>query len=111
MPMSQETIRDVVPLRPNEILEAKKEYIPGEVIRAFNDLIVEKYRNGIALIDQKDIIDQLLTNGYTAKMIFERHLLDIEEIYQEAGWEVTGKDVGGEDSYRYQYTFKGNRPV
>lgn len=76
------------PINPAEIIEQKIRQIPDQVYEAFNGLIAQNYKNGYALVEQKDVVAILEAQGIERREIFGKHMLDVEEIYHEAGWHV-----------------------
>lgn len=78
----------VRPIAPTEVLEAKIEQIPNEVLQTFNSAIAENVNNGLARVLQKDIVAVLEGLGMNRQEIYKRHWLDVEDMYRQAGWEV-----------------------
>ncbi len=77
------------PVSPVEAAELHKIQIPEEVFSAFNSLIAEKLRSGYARVLQKDVLALLEDQGMDRNEIFEKHWLDVEDSYREAGWKVS----------------------
>lgn len=79
----------VEPIRPEDVSEAKKNQIPDAVFETFNELIAEKFSGNRALLKQAEIMERLKFKGYiNRRLIFDSHWLDVEGIYQQAGWTV-----------------------
>jgi len=76
------------PINPAEITELRIEQIPDQVYEAFNGLIAQNIRRGRAVVMQKDVVALLEEKGLIRNEIFNKHWLDVEEIYQKAGWQV-----------------------
>jgi hypothetical protein len=79
------------PLRPEEVAAGRITAIPDGVIDTFNELIEMNFRDGTATVLQEDVIAALLARGVIADRseAFDRHLLDVEPVYEAAGWTVT----------------------
>jgi hypothetical protein len=95
----------VKPINPNEIASKKVEEIPDEVIATFNKLIAMKFSQGSALIKQEDIMISLQEQGFKREEIFHNGWLNIEEIYEDAGWEVHYDKPAYNESYPASFTF------
>jgi len=94
----QEEAMEVRPIKPSEVrAELKKTGIfPTEVIDAFNELIVKHFHKGYASFLQKEVVELIKEKMKAAspdvpfkeEEIFEKHWLDIEELFSTHGWEV-----------------------
>lgn len=88
------------PILPSQIgsaiSELAKESIPGFVIEAFNEMIVENYNKEInaSRFDQNQVIERILIkaknegSSLTRTDIFSNRLLDVEPIFEANGWKV-----------------------
>lgn len=82
-------------LSPSEVFEAAKkrkaENIPDFVIHAVNMLLIENYIGGKLFVKQDIVIDAVLkySPGLTRDEIFDKKMLDFEEIFNQNGWVVT----------------------
>jgi hypothetical protein len=107
--MSPEAIR---PVSPREAAEMQTEQIPDAVFGVFNELIAQNLYHGRSTVLQKDVVERLVEQGMDRGKIFEKHWLDVEDSYREAGWSVKyDKPVywGGEDFDAYfEFTVKRN---
>ncbi len=100
----------VEPIKPSDIAEQKKLHIPDVVIETFNEMIVENIDNyGRAVIKQKDVVAKLVSEGLVEKDIFDKHYLNIESIFSEAGWKVTYSKPGFNESGEASFTFARRR--
>lgn len=110
------------PISPGEVGAAKAHKIPGLVVEAFNDLIVREWTGSRSVILQKDIADAIVkklveAGAYVAdvarKKIYDEHWLDVEPIFEAAGWDVYYEKpvyYAGEDfEPRFTFTRKGSR--
>jgi hypothetical protein len=80
------------PLSPDEVLRKGKDRIPEQVYDVFNELLMERW-NGLSqvTIHQEEVMHALLIRLAPIKRqeIYDRHWLDIEDIYRRYGWDVT----------------------
>lgn len=92
------------PITPQDVVTAKAASFPDEVIEAFNGLIAKKFSNGYAnftLSEAKSAINKLIGNR-----LWDSDWLNVEEIYRNAGWDVSYDKPGYNESYEGNYTFK-----
>jgi len=106
--------KEVQPIRPQDVVEAKQCQIPNEVIEAFNTLIAKYFHSDHSCFKQKEVIDEIIKNLQkgTSKeainlrnMIFENHWLDVEDIYRKAGWHVEYDKPAYDESYEPTFDF------
>ena len=104
------------PIRPDEIEKLKGTQIPEFVFEAFNEMIAEKFNQGWAVVTQPEVVERILwkmPNGdRQMKMneIFNRHWLDIEGLYEEAGWTVKfDSAANGDGTFSPYFTFSRRR--
>lgn len=73
------------PIKPSEVKSIK----PSEVVETFNELI-QKYWNGEeAVIKQREAVDIICEKmNCNEKHLLDNKLLDIEQLYRDAGWRV-----------------------
>lgn len=101
----------VKPISPNEVTARRKEIIPEFVLKAWNEAIVQAWDGSRAVIYQENIITHLLSYSYneyeqvTRQDIFDKHYLDIEDIYENAGWNVEYDKPAYNESYSAKFTF------
>lgn len=100
------------PITPYDASVKKSELIPDVVIDAFNDAIVENVDSmGQAQFVQSVVIDKIISgfsqNGSKVdrQEIFERGWLDVEPIFESAGWLVSYHKQGIGDSGESYFTF------
>lgn len=113
------------PISPSQIAAHKAKSFPAYVFDAVNDLLASEFSNGSATIKQKHIIDRMLEKankdisneeiddefgGYgsslTKDKIFSRGYLNFEEVYREAGWEVSYDKPAYNETYDASFKFK-----
>lgn len=95
--------RQVEPIRPEEVAEAF--HVPDEVISVFNDLITEGCVNGQVTVMQKDVVKRLVDMGVSRKDIFDKGWLNVEQLFEQAGWEVGYDRPAYNESYEPYFTF------
>lgn len=101
------------PITPDEVVKAKEKSIPGEVIKAFNDLIIEKWNGSSATIKQKYAISKICTlmNDHmpekviTSDLIFKSGWLNIEDVFRSHGWNVEYDKPAYCETYDAFFTF------
>lgn len=96
---------DVRPIRPDEVSDLKEEKIPKEVLEIFNDLIVENYSDGHAVVRQDDVVSRLIELGMVKGDIFKKGWLNIEELYESQGWIVKYDKPGYNETGYATFTF------
>lgn len=82
----------VEPIRPKDVVKAKQESLPDEVIKAFNKLIAENWDGSSSRFKQNDAVARIkktfLPKRMTSKKMYENNWLDVEDVYRKAGWDV-----------------------
>lgn len=96
------------PITPSEAVEAKKKSIPPAVIEAFNELIVENLKSsGESRILQKDVVRKIVVKTNTrSDDVFSYGWLDVEKLFEEAGWKVTYDKPAYCESYDAYFIFR-----
>ena len=102
-----------LPITPREARKQMISSIPPEIIKIFNDMIAEKAsgrgRVRVNLL-QCDIVKRIeeTHTSITRKLIFEKHWLDVEPLFEKAGWKVRYDKpcYYGGDNYEANYTFE-----
>jgi hypothetical protein len=85
----------VKPITPDNVVEKKEQIMPDFVIEAFNTVIAKNYTHGSARFNKDEAIDAIVKasqSSVTRQKIFDEKWLDIEDIYQQAGWKVSYDD-------------------
>jgi hypothetical protein len=98
---------------------ARRTAIPDEVIEAFNELITEKLSGSTANVLQKDVVARILLKSCSGsdldekmwrQAIYDNGWLDVEPIFEKAGWTVRyDKPCYGGDNYEPYFEFKKSR--
>jgi hypothetical protein len=104
----------VKPINVNEIDQLKKEYllrkaheIPKEIIKIFNDLILEDFAGGSAKVSQPVVIERIVqVMKIPRNDIFSNGWLDVEPVFKEAGWKVSYNKPAYNESYDASWIFK-----
>jgi hypothetical protein len=98
---------------PDEARKAKATLIPNEVIEAFNELIALSLENEIARVSQHELLNLIERKFhqnnkplYHRNDIIEKGWLNIEPLYEDAGWEVTYDRPGMGESYEANWTLQ-----
>jgi hypothetical protein len=100
---NQEPVR---PIAPEEVLGAKLENFPPEVLETVNRLIAKNIRYGSATVLQKDIVNALTEMGHSRREVYDNHWLDFEDIYRDAGWNVSYDKPGYNETYDAFFEFR-----
>ena len=91
------------PITPEEV----KKTVPSRVILAFNQLIAERWDGYSSTIPQKEAVQRIIDIcAVTRDFIFEKGYLDVESIFQEAGWEVAYDKPGWDENYEPFFRFR-----
>ena len=112
----------VQPIKPADVVEAKKKYIPDFVIEAVNKCIAKHLYDGRAQFTVEEVVDLIVNTKYpphrmtdmggdTEALEFRRSLftnrwLDIEAIYRANGWSVTFDRPAYNETYKAFWIFK-----
>jgi hypothetical protein len=103
---AQNTERKVVPIKASEAQGKLNKSIPDEVIEAFNELIIKNLSGGSATVHQDEVVRLIVKKGIKRADIFENHWLDVENLFQENGWEVDYDKPGYNESYEAYFVFE-----
>jgi hypothetical protein len=88
----------VKPITPDEVVHE----IPDVIIEVVNTLIKENWNGQKSHILQEEILERL---PIPRDEVFEKHLLDFEHIYREAGWNVIYDKPGWDEKYKAFFEF------
>jgi len=92
-------------IRPEEVIQARKESMPDEVIQIFNELITQKFDGHRAIVHQGAVVKKLGELGYGSSEVFRMGWLDVEDIYRQQGWNVVYDKPGYNESYEAYFKF------
>ena len=109
----------VKPISPGQVAAEKCKHLPDAVIEVWNKMIAEKYSNGSSLIYLDDAVEALenistepgVDSPVTVSRcyIYGAGWLDIEPIFEEAGWKVDYDKPGYNETYKATYLFTRKR--
>ena len=99
----------VKPITPSDIPNAKKNIIPDAVFEVVNELIAKNYSGRSARVTQADIVNKLAGRGISNSQIYAEKYLDIEEIYEQNGWDVEYDKPGYNESYGAYFVFTAKK--
>lgn len=99
----------VQPIKPSEVIRGKEKNLPDAVLEAFNELIAQNFSGRSATIKQDDVVALMVEKGLTPREIFDKHYLDVEDIYRAVGWVVEYDKPGYNESYHAYFVFKKKR--
>lgn len=93
-------------ISPGDVPAQKKATLPDFVLDEWNKLLAEKSSGGGSIhITQDEIIARLMSYTTSRQAVFANHWLDIEPIYEEAGWTVKYDKPGYNEDYRAFFKF------
>lgn len=92
------------PITPNEAKKRVKSNIPGDVIAAFNELISENFRNGSARFTQTKVVIRIKEK--MPDVTFDNRWLDVEPLFEHAGWIVKYDKPGYNEPGDATFEFK-----
>ena len=80
----------ISPITPQDVAQNKLNVIPEYVIQAFNDTITAAWDGNTAIVKQVDVVAAIMATEQVTdrQTIFNKHWLDVEPLYREAGWRV-----------------------
>ena len=106
---------EVKPITPDEAARDKINSIPVFVIHAVNQLLTERMNASCHInIGQDEIIERAMMIGrehrtapgnMTKQIFFQNGWLEIEKIYEKAGWSVTYDKPAFNESYSACFIF------
>ena len=104
---------NAVPLTPIEVRAKHVESIPGFVIEAFNQLLVNKSKvnsksTTITQDEAMELVLKLAPIGTSRSDIFEKGWMDIEPIFKAYGWTVEYDKPAYCETYKAHYIFSFN---
>lgn len=99
----------VQPIKPSKVARQKLQNIPDGVFEAFNEMIAQHFASGVATFTQKAVVARMVGKGLKSKNIFANHWLDVEPLYEEAGWSVEYDTPGFNETGNAIFTFKTKR--
>ena len=102
------------PITPDEVVSAKRDSLPQEVLEAFNEMIASSWNGSYSHFKTKEVVAVILEKMNYGKItqpiiksdeLFENHWLDVEDIYRKAGWKVVYDNPAYNETYDATYKF------
>ena len=99
------------PITPQKVEQIRIHEMPEAIIQAVNELIVRSWNGSSATVKVEEIVDQYYRvsgeerNAATRKQLFDKHYLDIEPAYREAGWKVKFESPDYTESFPSYFVF------
>jgi hypothetical protein len=94
------------PFTPDEARRNKAVVMPPEVIASVNELLSEKFSTRIT-ITKDELIDRIMSKmAITRQEIIKLGFLDIETVYEDAGWVVKFDSPAYDENYTPFYIFE-----
>lgn len=98
------------PIRPKDVAARKTASIPEEVFVVFNNLIVENWTGSSATIMQADAALAIASAlEISVSDVYNRKLLDVEDAFKKAGWNVKYDKPGYNEEYSAYFVFSKKR--
>lgn len=101
--------KKVKPIKPGEVAAKKQKDFPDAVFEAFNELIAENFGGGSARFTQEKAEKLMVAKGLGRSDIYKKGWMDIEDVYEKAGWKVDYDRPGYNESYAATFTFSAKR--
>lgn len=96
------------PITPAEVSEYREKSIPNYVFEAFNTFIARNPN----IVNRDQVISEIIRLSKwncSREEIFEKHWLDIEDIYERYGWNVQYVKPGYDENFDPYFEFKPKR--
>lgn len=98
---------EIKPVTPDEIAETKRLIFPNGIIEIFNELIAAHYDGLSSIVLQNEAVCLIEDRfGYSRAEIYNKDYLNIEPLYEAAGWNVEYDKPAYNESYPAKYIFK-----
>lgn len=114
--------KEIMPISPQEIRKNKMKYLPREVILIVNGILGKRFNGQYKVIIYKDeVVDELERRlsiikkahdddgvPFDRNKIYSEHMLDFEQVYRDAGWDVEfqKKSYGDDSHFKEHWVFK-----
>lgn len=108
----------IEPIKPIDVISARKTFLPENVIESFNEMITKHFTGDSAKFRQAEVVELILSkmnkdceNGavlVSAQEIYDNKWLNVEDVYESAGWKVDYDKPGYNESYGPTFEFKKN---
>jgi hypothetical protein len=93
------------PIKPSEVVAAKKGYLPEIVFNVINEQIVMNWNGAGATVRYPVVVNILDDAERFSREDIHKMLDGIEEIYKSEGWSVVFDKPGYNESYAATWTF------
>lgn len=101
-------MKAITPAEAIQAIQAKEQgsNIPTFIFDIFNQLIILELSNNVATISQESVVSAILAQYSNSRQeIFDKHWLDVESVYEAAGWTVEYDKPGYNETYSATFTF------
>lgn len=96
----------IKPITPNEVGKLKSDLLPPAVIEVFNESIAKNWNGKSAKVYQNDVADAIASKlDITRQNVYDMHYLDVEPIYESAGWKIIYEKPGYHESWPAYFKF------
>ena len=94
------------PIKPHEVVEAKKNTMPAAVVECFNELIAEKWNGRSATVGQSEAAKRIAARmNVDTQHLYDHGYMDVEQIFEAAGWKVKYDKPGYNETYPATFEF------
>jgi len=103
--MMKDTIQ---PITPDDVVSAKlsPRVFPPAVINVFNQLIAKHWTGTRAVVGQNEAVAGVMSALNASRSeVFAQRWLDVEPLFEAAGWDVYYDKPGYSESYEATFTF------
>jgi hypothetical protein len=100
----------VKPITPDDAACFASQSLPDAVLTAWNEIIAKKWDGKRAFIYQADILHLIISRvGCTREHVVDSGWLEIEPIFEAAGWKVEYDKPSLNPGYQASFTFTKKR--
>jgi hypothetical protein len=98
----------IKPITPEQVKNCN--HIPEFVIDIFNKLIAAKFSNGVAVVKQDDLVEEIIKPRahkmtHSRDDVFKNGWLNIETLYESYGWKVEYDKPAYNETYPATFKF------
>jgi len=99
------------PFSPDDVKVERVKTFSPDVVDAINKLLVRKSTGSSSIsFTQDEAIDAIsVATGYSRDQIFDKHLLDFEDVYRAVGWKVEYDKPAYNETYNANFKFTRKR--
>lgn len=96
----------VQPITPAEVSKVITATIPDEVVTVFNKLITRNWNGHSSCVTQNEAVELVAQQmGVSRQKALDNHWLDVESLFEAAGWKVVYDKPGYNEPYPATFTF------